>query len=481
MIGRAKPIPMPPDSQPAPGLPAASDIPSTPSAAVPEPPRRPPVLVLQVLSGVHAGAAVPLASGRYVLGKEDACDLIFCEEAFGEGSLLLEVAGAKASLTASPGLPVLVEGQPPKGPSHPLSPGETVTVGFTTFALGSESGLPASSSGMGTGHGSAHGPSNPARDPRKPSAAPVRPAGDTPSGKGKVFFLGLAALLLPLAFWLVHSLLAARIDPEAQAAEIRRSLAGWGFADVRVQVGPQGLLVIGHVPKDRQKETLMAWLAKQAPPPSTTLWSVEKMAHSARQVLDLYRVKLQAAIGPGGRLELRGALDDAKRVEEILAALKQDVPGIASLENRVHTSADLFPFFNRALAKHRLLSKIRLEMDNGRVRALLLKGKVDSADAARWKQVKAEARKELRLEIEEKWTDQPSPALLKNTTAYLELDHGLMAVHVGALNYLTLKNGRKWFEGAHLRSGRVIKSIRQDKIVLEMDGREEIYYLKGGP
>jgi type III secretion system YscD/HrpQ family protein len=202
---------------------------------------------------------------------------------------------------------------------------------------------------------------------------------------------------------------------------------------------------------------------------------------SARQVFELYKVRLQAAIGPGGRLEVRGALDDSRRVEEILAALKQDVSGIASLENRVHTSADLHAFFSRELARSGLLSKVRLEMDNGGVQAILLKGKVDSADAARWKQVKSAAARELRLEIGESWTDQPSPILLKNTAAFLELDQGLMSVNVGEVNRITLRNGKKFLEGSRLRSGRVIKSIRQDRIVLEKDGREEIYYLKGGP
>lgn len=480
MIGRAKPYPMPPDSRPAPGVPDPSGIPAAPPAAGPEPQRRTPVLVLQVLSGVHAGASVPLASGRYLIGREDVCDFIFCEEAFGEGTLLLDLSGEKPLLTASPGLPVQVQGHPLKGLSQPLSLGDTVAVGFTAFSLEAETAAPASGA-TGTGKDPGQAPPAQVRKPLKPPAPPRISQEAAPAGRGKVVLLGLAALLLPLAFWLVHFLVSAAPDPEAQAAGIRRSLSGWGFADVRVQVKPQGLLVTGHVPKDKQKETLMAWLATQSPPPSTALWSVERTLQSARQVFELYQVDLQAAIGPGGRLEVRGALDDGRRVEEILAALKQDVSGIASLENRVRTSADLYAFFSRELARHRLVSKVSLEMDRGSLQASLLKDKFDSADAGRWKQVKAAARRELGLEVRERWTDLPSPILLKNTSALLELDQGLMAVHVGEVNRITLRNGKKFLEGARLRSGRVIKSIRQDRIVLEKDGREEIYYLKGRP
>jgi hypothetical protein len=84
------------------------------------------------------------------------------------------------------------------------------------------------------------------------------------------------------------------------------------------------------------------------------------------------------------------------------------------------------------------------------------------------------------MDLEERWTDRLSPALLRFSAATRELDSQLVGVTVGELSYITLRNRRKFFEGARLASGLTVKSILRDRIVLSLDNVEQNYFLKKG-
>ena len=186
------------------------------------------------------------------------------------------------------------------------------------------------------------------------------------------------------------------------------------------------------------------------------------------------------AVVPVGKVILRGVYDDRVRLREITDAMLQEIPGIQAVEDSVLTTEAIFPFLTETLAQRKLAHKLRFETENGRLFGLLVTGKISKAELESWRIVKLLMRSTYGLDITDRWTDKLSPAMLKSANTSRELDNDLMAVGVGPLNFLTMRTGRRYFEGTKLSGGHIIKSIQKDRIVLELDGVEDVYYLEGG-
>ena len=449
-------------------------------------------MLLKVLTGRHAGASMRLKSRQYTIGRQEMCDFIFLDEGFSNGNLTLDLTGEKPTLSAAEGMQVLVGAQPMERESIVLGRYESVTVGQTRFAIGpadepwpeiQESVEPV------------------APTPSEPGAKPDTDPGHFPpltkdeqylaafpgaaARRGRPFYKRhekRIALIIGGLSILAIAYLTRPEKPKEPDLKTRVSLvmADMGLQDMRIGEDSNGLSVVGQVATDSLKTLLVARLEALNAPVATRIQSEERIAMNVLDILEMYHLDLDVRVRPRGRLVLRGVYDDRNRLHGILESLHQEVAGLSAVEDSVLPTAFIYPFLSESLAKESLSQKIRFEADKGRLYGLLIKGKMRKPDLEAWNRVKKAVALSYGLDVQERWTDKLSPALLKTASAWMELDTDLMAVRVGDLNYLTMRNGRKYFEGTRLSTGHIIRSIQKDRIILESEGVQDTYYLQGG-
>ncbi len=449
-------------------------------------------MMLKVLTGRHAGASMRLKSRQYTIGSQEMCDFIFLDEGFSSGNLTLDLTGDKPTLSAAEGMQVRVGAQSMERESIVLGRYESVTVGKTRFAIGpADEPWPEIQESV---------------DPVAPSPAEqsVTPGADLghfpPLTKDEQYLATFpeAVAKRERPFYKRHEKRIALIigglsitaiayltrpeKPKEPDLKTRVGLvmADMGLQDLRIAEDSNGLCVVGQVATDSLKTLLMARLEALNPPVAGRIQSAERIALSALDILEMYHLDLDVRVRPRGRLVLRGVYDDRNRLRGIMESLRQEVAGLSGIEDSVLPTAFIYPFLSESLTKESLSQKIRFEADKGRLFGLLIKGKMRKPDLEAWNRVKKAVASSYGLDLQERWTDKLSPALLKTASAWMELDTDLMAVGLGALNYLTMRNGRKYFEGTRLSTGHIIRSIQKDRIILESEGVQDTYYLQGG-
>jgi|GEM_PF-4890321 len=451
-------------------------------------------MMLKVLTGRHAGASMRLQSRQYTIGREEMCDFIFLDDGFAKGSLTLDLTGEKPTLSAPEGMQVLVGAQPMLRESIVLGRYEAVSVGGTRFAIGpADEPWPEMDGSAETAAQPQAQPSDektqtisadpghfPPQSPDSPYLTPP-----PPDKSARPFYqrydkiIAIAALL---AFIGGVAFFTEPDKPKEPDLKVRVGMviAELKVPDLKIIADSVGLCVLGQVATDSLRNLLTARLGALAPPVSARLLSAERIALNAQDILEMYHMELSVRVRTRGRVVLYGVYDDRNRMHGILESLKQEVAGVSSIEDSVQSTASIYPYLSEILTKETLSQKVRFEADKGRLYGLLIQGKMSKADLAAWERVKKSAASAYGLDVQERWTDKLSPALLKTASAWMELDTDLMAVGVGTLNYLTMRNGKKYFEGTRLSTGHIIRAIQKDRIILESDGVQDTYYLQGG-
>jgi type III secretion system YscD/HrpQ family protein len=267
------------------------------------------------------------------------------------------------------------------------------------------------------------------------------------------------------------------VDP---AAVLRGILAEMRLPEINVFPDHAGYLLKGFLETEAERDALLKRVKGFTPPVKTRIVSAEETRASILGVLDIYHLDLPIEIGPMGKAVITGICDDSNTIKELSEAVRQGVQSETEVQERFHGSGTVIPYTNKLLAAKVLDYKVRLELDKGRLAGVLVKNQMDSADMAAWRTVRASFRSQFGMDLEEKWTDRPSPALLRLSSAVRELDTQLVGVTVGEMSYITLRNRRKFFEGAKLSSGLTVKSIQRDRIVLSLGNVEQNYFLKKG-
>ncbi|MDB5104440.1 MAG: HPr kinase [Fibrobacteres bacterium] len=428
--------------------------------------------ILKVLGGRHAGAEMHLAPGRYSLGQDEECDFIFLDDAFLGGRAVIDVTGPVPLLETTGAVKASVDGSPMAAPAQTLDLYQPVEVGSTRFAIGHADrpwpeppapiSEPEPSAAIGT--------------LEDPAASRVRPLGAWKRMRVPVL---AAALLLALGAgaWYAWQHLRRAVDP-AQA--LRGILTELNLAEISVAPVEGGYLLKGFLETEAQREALLGRVKGFTPPVKTRIVSAEETRASIQGVLDLYQLELPVEVGPMGKAVITGICDNPRQIKELTEAVRQGVQSETEVEEHFHATGTVIPFVTRMLAAKVLDHKIRLEVNRGRLTGVLVKNQMDNAEMYAWNTVRATFRSQFGMDLEERWTDRLSPALMRLNAASRELDSQLVGVTVGELSYITLRNRRKFFEGAKLASGLTVKSIQKDRIVLTLGNVEQNYFLKKG-
>lgn len=446
---------------------------------------------LRVLAGRHSGAVMPLPPGRYSLGQDETSDFIFLDDAFLGGQVVIDVTGVIPKLEVTGVVKALVEGQSPAPGQHlPLDSYQPVEVGATRFAIGPyhlpwpEPALPKNETALETSVALSDAPPSEANWPPPTeeefvaAAAKAAKAAKAAARRRRMPFVIVGSLLasgaVALGAWLI---LHTPVDP---AVVLRGILNELKLAEVHVESLPGHYLLKGFLQTEAERETLVRRVKDFSPPVKTRLVSAEETLTSIQGVLDLYALECPITIGRMGKVTITCISDNPRLAKEITESVRQGVQAETEVEQKFYPTGVAYPFINRMLAAKVLEHKVRLETQKGKVYGILVRNQMDSVEIGDWNTIRASFKGQFGMDLEERWTDRLSPALLRFSAATRELDTQLVGVTVGELSYITLKNRRKFFEGARLASGLTVKSILRDRIVLSLDNVEQNYFLKKG-
>lgn len=438
-----------------------------------------PAYKLKVLAGRHAGAVMPLLPGRHSLGQDEECDLIFLDDAFLGGRVILDVSGASLRLEATGQVKAAVDGKPVTSEPQVLENFQVVEVGATSFALGPVEGpWPGDAASQPEDTGENPPPETESAPAETPSAEPAVPSpGESRKGR-RVLAIGIAAGLFVLLSVAI-AVLVLRPKPDPMGA-IRSVIVDMGLGEIKVEDTGEDFLVNGFVKTEEQKAAFASRLSQLGLPIRTRILSAEEIITSIQGVIELYQMDFLIEIAPWGKVTMVGVNDDQAMLKELLESVRQGAQSEVKVDGRFLATGVVIPYVTRLLAAKGLVHKVRLEAHRGRLQGVLVKNQMDDAEMAAWKTIKDSFQATFGMEIEEKWTDKLSPTLAKFAAANQELDAELLGVTPGEMGYVTLKNGRKYFEGARLKSGPFIKDISRERLILAIGAVEEPYYLKKG-
>lgn len=379
---------------------------------------------LKILSGPHLGAEVVLGDGRYVMGSDEDCDILLDDGSIAAHHLSLKVSGGEIRIAAMDDA-VYVDGKKAEPGDVPLLPYRIVTVGTTHFGVGISGekwppfDLPA-----------IHGPERPLEETEDPAG---REAGRGRSGKDRkrrlLVCAGLAAAIpafLLVLFSVISRPLPAEApagpyDPAERLACVRRALEDLGLAGIKASVLEDGRMEVrGFVETAGEKRKLAEALRpfRSGPAPLLVRVAVSgRMVEDCRDILGSLGLDLNVESGGPGKIILTGHASDEGLLNRGIALLRQDLPALRDVENRVAALA--WPVIETGAA------------------------------------VPGSAGEPVRSAL---------PAL---------------SVSLGPVPFLTLAGGKKFFEGARWEEGTFIKAIGPDGIVLTRED-ETVHLFEGG-
>lgn len=284
-------------------------------------------------------------------------------------------------------------------------------------------------------------------------------------------------------------------------ASAREALSQAGLAGVNASVQPDGYVRFSGVVADDAERGALVRIARGLSRPASLAVTVEtdlteplKSAFNARDFWP--SVALRSRGGDGLDLVVSGymlnneveesAFADAVRTSNVAEA--QKAPAKVRIGHRIVYRSDLAPIIESALAGAGA-EGVTAEYLPGRIRLLATltperRAQIESAV----KRIREHAGVPLQIEILNKFvTNMPSnpekPVVINKArkpaaAAPNRPVFKVIGVSGGAMKHVTLSDGGKYFAGARLPGGYILRSVGEDHLVLERGGRQIIYPLK---
>jgi len=315
-------------------------------------------LELRVLAGRQRGARSPLAAGTGCIlavaadGSAEGADVVLCEEGTPATRICITPGPAHATLDVMEGTVRLGTRELAAGDQALWLPRTRLVLGAAVIAFGpaDEEGwqvaleweTAAERRGGPAGNAAEDGP---AGSPRGGSGSAGPGAGgsagpDRPRRRWLEFGLigagAAAAIACAATIWAGHvaPVVARTADPEP-AAELAGLLDNSPFPGLAIQRDLNGRLqVSGRLPKLADQGRLEAWLAEKNIQASLKVSVDEAVIRDVTEVFRVNNVADQARLDGPGEIEADAAEPDPAVLARAEAAVRHDVPGLASLTVR---------------------------------------------------------------------------------------------------------------------------------------------------
>jgi type III secretion system YscD/HrpQ family protein len=410
------------------------------------------------------GAEIILAPGEYIVGSDDTCDIIFSDQTVAPHHVQLVVTST--DIIAKPiQQPFFVAGTQVDHTSTPLIPLQIVTLGATHFSIGftgadwSQLELP----------------------PLQTTTSSTAPAATHFNiGKGrharflKFYPWGGAGLLLCCMLVVIGQGNTKPIQPSSLISltpveQVQRLVNELNFQNLTVTALSNGRIQVqGYVKTVAQRQQLDNTLRSFAGKVEKRLWVSTHLVESANAIVRTLGLReLQITDGGPGTLIVAGYVKDKMIWQRALTILRRDIPSILRMEDQaVETLEKRRKILENMLAQHGLGEKLYLQRDGDQI---TVEGSLNTQQSQSFHRVAQIFR--------ERYGSNPTlNTNIKQVRSQINL--AIRSVSVGSVPYLVTQEGHKYMEGTKLVSGYEIRSIKPDKIILSLNGKETTHYLR---
>lgn len=434
---------------------------------------------VEVLGGLHSGAAVTLAEGELIVGSDPACQMVLLDAEVAARAATLRCEGGVVRIRALDAAVSLESGVlSPEDGEQALARGERFSVGpvalrvdpAATASEGGESELVrgASSSAMAIA----------ARlTERMPSLDRVRQIGGLGdmsqpvriAGQAALVFVGLAASLVWAGSLLPSGPANASDTPDIEAEALR--LMAWseqtGGAELVVHASDSTLVVRGVFADEGQRQVFDSLVDELEHPVRGNVQLADAVAERAELLLGQLGVT-EPSVEPlgGGRYAVRGYPGSDRDWDSRRAALLRDLTPIRSLEESgVLTLERLVASLREDVASAGLEDEILVRSEQGAITAT---GMLPGPGVRAWQGIAAafERRHGRHVDFSE------AVHHVRDVLGF-----SVRSISHGELPYVTTADGRRFMQGSTLPGGYVLRHIAPDALTVIKRGQSFEYPL----
>ncbi len=321
--------------------------------------------LLKVIAGPHQGAEIGLHVGKTLIGSDDECDVVLHDVLVAPQHLELELSAA--GIHAAPlGGRVFVNGKRIRDARQSVPNFAFLSIGGSHLVVGpvAEKWPLLSSADVPELEKEVEAPAPAAEAPEEslaekpasettPSLKPIASTGAvtpaSPAERGSKLgpILGIVAGLMLMVAWVViyNDFFASRepseeteeLSPLERAQAVVEELGLRG--SVKVEGGNGRLTASGYVDSDSRQRELQAVFRATVPGLRTKIYSLEKIASSARALIEDQHLPLTVSSLSDGKLKVTGKLPSADPWVRMRQTLLSEVPGISGIEDGVEIDA----------------------------------------------------------------------------------------------------------------------------------------------
>ncbi|MGL5324801.1 MAG: type III secretion system inner membrane ring subunit SctD [Aeromonas sp.] len=413
----------------------------------------------RVYRGLNRGVEVALPEGRLVIGSDPLlADLVLVDEGMAAEHLVLQVSGEGITLQA------WADGMTPTQDGVALTAGDTLRAGTRLEAgpllwsfCDSSRSFPEQLEVLAVA--------------AAPSRARRRAAGADVWMGGLCLSLVVAViLLLGMGWW--HG--ADENESVRSELALKRFLAAPNYRQVVLNGSdPELWLLSGYVDENSARLALQQYLDSNGFTYRLDLRTMEDLRQGAGFILQkLGYEKLQIRNGKEpGWLELSGEIQGQDgKWNSIDSLLRQEVPGLLGIENRVQVAGAHRKRLDAMLQELGLAGLLRVRESRDRIE---LSGQLDEARLAQFQQLQLQFRREFGSHPELELNN------LSRTPRQDELEFEVRSVSFGRVPYVVLADNQRYPVGSATSGGVRVLAIRSDAVVVSKGKQQYIVKLKG--
>lgn len=452
--------------------------------------------IVKVLSGPHQGAEVAIGEGDLSVGSSLESDLILSDTLISPSHLKISIQKEEITLSTL-GHKVYLNGYLlPEGTKR-INAFDYITLGSTHLVIGPHAGSwpvlsPPSLSDLKDTvvAAAAHlEPEPETNEPAELAQVPQSPADSTPREELKAhpannppilapFLVGFSVLVFlgVLGFVIFYpsnrSMDTSALLDEKQVEKAKSLLVS--FLDDRdipadtfkFEYKNQQLYVSGLVETNKQKRDLEKGIRSLMPYYKVSIGSQESLVITCRELLNLLNASVSvSAVGPGV-VKVSGYIANPAIWENAKKSLLNDTPGLIDVVDKVTTSQELSEISFSILNRYQIAQQVSLFAEPSQVAA---RGNLPESSRKIWYEAKMDLEKALGGQIP--FLDAVS---FDTMAEKIYLDARIESVTItDTLKWVSLQNGKTYFEGSTIPSGYTIERIAREGVTLRR-GKDHI-------
>lgn len=313
--------------------------------------------LIKVIAGPHQGAEISLGEGKALVGSDDDCDVVLHDVLIAPQHFELEFGGAGTGVSAAPlGGRVFVNGKRIKEGRQNVPNFAFISAGGTHLVVGPEKGpwpllsaadVPelekAQDEEKEKSDDASEASDNLPENADHEQTTDSEKAGNVPpTAKRRTAWVGVLLGCLLLAGWYIAwQNMMPGLNPDAAAAPTAVEKASLALAkagvrqQVRIEEMGDKILATGYVDTDMKQREVLALLRETVPGVLTRVWSLEKVASTARSLLNAQKLSLQVNGLRDGELRISGMVGSTEEWERVKQMLLTEVPGLSGIDDQV--------------------------------------------------------------------------------------------------------------------------------------------------